>query len=884
MSASMNPFEHDIVPSTTRSNDVAQSDIGGKARNLLLLREAGFDIPDWWVVSSRVFDNAIQPVRQTIVDLLKQTSFDDVADIDRATEAIRELVLTLRPPEEILHQLRAYLARDARAKTFAVRSSVRDEDGAKHSFAGLMESFLNQRSEDLRQCIPQVWASAFSSRALAYRWKKGIDLRGISAAVVIQEMIPAKSAGVLFTHEPNNLQETCIITAAIGLGEGVTSDIVDTDTYQVGWHSSSIRKQISRKTTKVAGRDEGGTAPEAVSPEAQQLAVLSDDQIHALCKLAIQASAAFGAPLDIEWAFDDEDRCWFLQARPIVPAERPRQVRIWDNANIVESYPGLTLPLTFSFAREHYERTFRQLALTAFRLRHSYWERHPVFRNLFGLIHGRVYLNLLSWYQMLSFLPGFKQRKSAWDQMFGIEGQLDPARAPLSLVDHAGVVVVVAKTLLTVKSGNRNFEQWFQPIYDRFKSNDLASLDECELAETYQQLAAAITKRWHLTLRNDFCAMTYYDWLQKLCRRWASDENPNLHNDLLRGQTHIESVAPSRSIDRLADMLKGHDGYNTLVSLKDESTILARIREDNSFSEFKHAFDLHIDRFGDRSVEELKLEVPSFREQPERVIEMIMGRVNATQTIDQIEARAKGARRQSELSVRRYIRNPLKRAMLKLVLSNARRALANRESMRLARGRVYGLVRRIFGNLGVQLEKKGFLESSRDIFYLTVGEIMDFINGTAATEDMRATVKLRRDEYASFEKLEPPGRFQTTGLVYDNVPTVTMAGEDDSNEATGIGCSSGTASGAARIIRDPANAVIKEGDIIVARSTDPAWVYLMTACRGIVVERGSVLSHTSIIGRELGIPTIVGVAGATERIPEQATVTIDGQTGRVQWR
>lgn len=876
-------FAHSIIPSTTQSALTAGEVVGGKARNLLRLREAGFDIPDWWVVSSHVFDSAINPVRQKIAELLDRTDFDDVVDIDRTAGTIRDTILTLSFPPDVLHHLQTLLMRGGEKRAFAIRSSILDEDGAKHSFAGLMESFLNQGINDIQESILQVWASAFSSRALSYRWKKGIDIRNISAAVIVQEMVPAKSAGVLFTHDPNDLQETCVITATIGLGEGVTSDFSDTDTYRVDWHTSSIERPATNKTPKVNESSEVASTSGVATSSATPPAVLTDQEIRQLRDLGTRASAVFYTPLDIEWAFDRYGKCWLLQARPIIPPERPGYLRVWDNANIVESYPGLTLPLTFSFARGHYERTFRQLALTAFRLNHSYWERHPVFKNLFGLINGRVYLNLLNWYQMLSFLPGFKQRKLAWDQMFGIDRQLNPPRTQLSLIDYASVAGVVVKTLMTVKKAKRRFDLWFQPLYEKYKSIELDKLNESELLDVYEQLTAEITERWYLTLSNDFCAMTYYDWLQTLCCRWAPD-HPNLHNDLLQGQTLIESVAPSRSIDQLAGMFTQHKEHQALNSLQDSAAIWGRIQSDDSFGTLRNALQLHIEMFGDRSVEELKLEVPSFREEPERLIDIIKRRVHTTQTIDDIEGRAKTARLQHELVMRQAIRNPLKRFGLQLVLANARSALANRESMRLARGRVYGLVRRIFSQIGERLVVKGLLDSRRDIFYLTVDEVTDYINGSTVTQDLRATVRLRRDEYESFENHEPPSRFQTRGLVYENVPVMAATTTGEPNQAMGIGCSSGIASGVARIVREAANVIINEGDIIVARSTDPAWVYLMTACKGIVVERGSVLSHTSIIGRELGIPTVVGVADATDRIPDKAAITINGESGLVQWQ
>lgn len=883
MNPAMQNSESFIIPSTIRSDQVTVTDIGGKAWNLLKLHEAGFAVPQWWAVSTNLYDSVISSHYQMINDLLDQTAFTNNEDVERTATRIRDVFLKVDIPEEFCHELDKTMGKTGGVGMYAVRSSVRDEDSAGHSFAGLMESFLNQRPEDLPDCIRRVWISAYSARALSYRRQKAISIRNISAAVVIQEMIMAKAAGVLFTRDPGNRQKTCIISAAYGLGEGVTSDLSDTDTYRFEWNSGSISRQVSRKKHLVIARCEGGTNIKELEPMAQESAVLSNDQIRELGELAVRAEAIFQTPLDIEWAFDSEGKCWVLQARPIVFTESVHWAQIWDNANIVESYPGLTLPLTFSFACELYGRTFRELALTTFKSGRLRWERHPVFRELFGLIDGRVYLNLLNWYQMLSLLPGFQNRKKAWDQMFGISKEITPPRTHLSLIESTCVLAVVVKTLLTVQLTRHRFDEWFYQLYGKFMSLKLEEMNENKLVETYQQFISRITERWYFILRNDFCAMTYYDWLEKLCRHWVPDDHHNLHNDLLRGQTNIESIAPSRSIDHLAHLFKEREDYRALISMADNAKIWKKIHSEENFTMLKHALHKHVNDFGDRSAEELKLEIPSFREKPERVLGLIKNRIHITTTIDEIEDQSMHARLLSELVMRQKIGNPIKRAVLHFVLANARRSLANRESMRLARGRVYGIVRRIFNRIGMLFEEKDLIDSRRDIFYLTVGEISDFIHGSAVTQDLRAIIEIRRAEYVSFKSHEPPSRFQTFGLAYQSVPSVAAMETNDTNTAVGIGCSSGKATGIARIIRDPGKANVKAGEIIVACSTDPAWVYLMTVCKGIVVERGSVLSHTAIIGRELGIPTIVGVPEATKRIPNKATITINGQTGHVQW-
>jgi len=450
-------------------------------------------------------------------------------------------------------------------------------------------------------------------------------------------------------------------------------------------------------------------------------------------------------------------------------------------------------------------------------------------------------------------------------------------------IDYLGALALMTKALLSVAGGRREFDNWFEPLYQRYAVIDLTALNEDELLAKYEELSTLISQRWHMTLRNDFCAMTFYEWLKTLCQRWAPGSGPNLHNDLLRGQTLVESVAPSRSIDVLADMFSRHPAFTEISPPLDNEAIWHRILSDDRCIELKTALHLHIEKFGDRCVEELKLEVPGFREQPDRLIGIILERIKSGSSITEIESQASQAREVSERRLHNALRNPLKHAMLRYVMRNARRSLANRESMRLARARLYGLVRRIFRQMATRLVAKHLISSQEDIFYLTVGEITDLINGASPTRDLNALTNLRRADYAQFALEEPPSRFVTYGL--QSHPLSQMASPTDAsgNTAVGTGCSTGIASGKARIIHDPATATVENGDIIVAHSTDPAWVYLMTACRAIVVERGSTLSHTSIIGRELGIPTVVGVQNATRRIPDGSIVTVDGETGKIKW-
>jgi len=180
--------------------------------------------------------------------------------------------------------------------------------------------------------------------------------------------------------------------------------------------------------------------------------------------------------------------------------------------------------------------------------------------------------------------------------------------------------------------------------------------------------------------------------------------------------------------------------------------------------------------------------------------------------------------------------------------------------------------------------EKGLLESNADLYYLTVDEVFGFVQGTAVTKNLKALVKIRKAEYAAYAQRIPKERIQTKGIPYLNSFYDVEPGNGNGKRLKGIGCSSGIAEGKVTVVFNPHNAIGNNNHILVARSTDPGWVFLMISSKGIVVEKGSVLSHTAIIGRELGIPTIVGVKDATRIIPDGAHIFINGSSGEIRWQ
>jgi len=863
--------------------------VGGKAWNLFRLRALGYEMPCWCVVSSRVFETTRKPHAGSIKRILAGIDFTDQAALEEGASRIGELVLHSRFPGRFSEELDQMLEEAFSEQTFfSVRSSVVGEDSAEHSFAGQMDSFLHVPRARIPEAIRKVWASAYSGRALVYRKRKGMSLTDVSSAVIVQEMVGAVAAGVLFTRDPETRAKTSVISAGYGLGEGIVANKVSSDTYRMDRDGNVISREVTVKDHRIVSNgQEGGTRLDPVPSEMRTREVLTRVQLEQLQEISLEAESRFGAPQDIEWAFDGAGRLFILQTRPIVftrGAARAPRSRIWDNSNIVESYPGLTLPLTFSFARGAYESTFRNAALGFLLFRRPVKKRLDIFKNMIGLLDGRVYYNLLNWYEMLSYLPGSKQHRESWDQMIGVTRKIDSPLERLAPINRLYAGFKASWKLLTVERTARKFFAGFEPVYAGVEGLDFSAATESDLAETYESFTRELAEHWHLTLDNDFSAMTYYNALEKLCERWGLNGYPNVHNDLLCGEPAIESVAPVRSLVRLAELFQSDRAYRELISENDDTSAWSEIESNAGYAPLKTALETHLKLFGDRSLEELKLEAPSFRQHPESVIGLVRNYLRLRVSVEDMERREQDIRGRAEQFVRQNLKNPLQRLFIRFVLRNARTAIASRENMRFARSRVFGVIKRLFQRIGEIFVARGLLDAASDVHYLTVEEILGFVQGAAVTQDLRALVKIRQADYAAFALRTPAERIETVGIPYGGFIAETYSPEEGTNCARGIGCSSGVAKGEARVILDPQAHMRSEERILVAKSTDPAWVFLMVSARGIVVEKGSVLSHTAIIGRELGIPTIVGVKDATRRIPDGAELSINGSTGEAWWQ
>ena len=306
----------------------------------------------------------------------------------------------------------------------------------------------------------------------------------------------------------------------------------------------------------------------------------------------------------------------------------------------------------------------------------------------------------------------------------------------------------------------------------------------------------------------------------------------------------------------------------------------------DSLPELANEYRAYLEKFADRCLEELKLESATLRDDPLPLLRSI-GHL-ARQVRSEKQTRASDdwqPRHRAEERVSEVLRgHPVRRLVFAWVLKQARARVRDRENLRFERTRVFGRVRLIFRELGRRFHALDLLEEPRDIFYLEVEEALGFVTGTATTTDLKGLTCLRKAEYARFRTLAAPAdRFETRGIVNHGQ---SFAGEtrqepQDGETRRGTGCCPGVVRGPVRVVTDPQGAEIGAGEILVARRTDPGWIMLFPASAGVLVEHGSLLSHSAIVARELGIPAIVGLNDATRWLRDGDWVEMNGSSGVV---
>lgn len=868
--------------------------LGGKALALLRSEQAGLPVPGWFVIGPSAFAASLTQ--------------EQARALGSGPEALRESLLSLKPSEEIQREIEAALrdlAPDGRH--FAVRSSAVDEDGFEHSFAGQFDTFLFVEAKDILSKVAAVWRSGFSGRVLEYRRQRGLMESKLTVpAVLVQRMVNADVSGVAFSADPvSGRRSLSIVSAVPGMGTALVGGEAAADVFKVDRSGSIAERAVARKNMMhvfdPAAR-EGVSAMPLGHAESLQPA-LTDEQAVAVAKLARRAAGVFGRPQDIEWAIEDK-QIFLLQSRPITTlshlADPEGALNLWDNSNITESYNGVTTPLTFSFARYVYQGVYRQFCVIMSVPRSKIAANERTFARMLGLIQGRIYYNLLNWYRVLALLPGFTLNRRFMEQMMGVRESLaDELASELTLEASARdrimdglrsvrTVFGLLKNYFTLDAQIKRFhvrlDQALAPPHPEF-----ADMHLDELIAHYHKLEEQLLSRWDAPLVNDFFAMMLHGAFRKAASRWCGDADGTLANDAIRGAGNIISLEPAARVREMARVAAANPELATALR---EAPVAQAVRLLHRYPEFATLYEAYLAKFGDRCLEELKLESETLHENPL----VLLRNVGEVSRAEAVAGPPVAGTRQPEISpgtqaeekMRAALAgSPIRRRTLFWLMRQTRKRVGNRENLRFERTRLFGTVRRLFLEVGKRLQSIACLEQARDIFYLELGEILAFHDGTASTANLRALVGVRKQEFSGYrEAAAPADRFATRGPVghaqahpaTDTKRTSAGSGE----ERKGLGCCPGIVRGPVCVVRDPRQARLPLGCILVADHTDPGWIMLFPSAKGLLVERGSLLSHSAIVARELGIPAVISVPGLLDWLRDGDEVELDGGAGMVR--
>ncbi len=808
----------------------AARDVGGKAAALMRLAAAGFNVPGFLV---------IRP------------------------DAFNARGMTAKVKRELQSRLS-----DLGPGPYAARSSALDEDGDLHSHAGQFLSVLNQSADELPAACFAVFKSGLAETVASYRKSRGLGGEETAPAVIVQQMVKARCAGVAFTADPvSGRRDRLIISAIEGTGDRLVGGEENGETYVVDRGSGTCL--------------EGG-----------ENSLLSDKDLAALTALAHKIEAASDGPQDIEWAFEGM-RLFLLQSRPITTVLRPEAIAdthltVFDNSNIVESYPGLVSPLTYSFAQYVYARVYRAFVRLIGVSEATIGGNAAVFDNMLARIDGRVYYNLGNWYRALALLPGFAANRSRMETMMGVDEPLpDELAASIGTVRSGGLDrvletgriakmgVLLAFEALRLKRTMRRFQQRLDAVLEK-PVETLDRLPLSALAAEYRHIEASLLDRWDAPLVNDFLCMKAFSASRDLLERWAGRQGLELHNDVMIGQGDIVSAEPAQRIAAMGTLLAKHPRLRERLEKGDGSTLAEVPRIESAVAEY-------LAKFSDRCTEELKLESVTLDRDPVPLYRAMAAAALTKGTRLKDAETGKAADLDTVFKGR-----PIRRFVVRMVLGWAKARVRDRENLRFERTRIFGRARRLFRAIGSQFHALGLIENTDDVFYLTVQEIFGAVEGFGVSADLASIIAIRKAEMEAAEaRPDPDPRLLVRGAaIATREPAVPAQQEptDKTLERTGTGCSAGKVTAVARVITDPRKQSLKPGEILVARHTDPGWIAVFSNASAIVVERGSLLSHSAIVARELGIPCVVGLKGAMQWVEDGETIEVDGATGVVRRR
>jgi pyruvate,water dikinase len=877
---------------------------GGKAASLGELTDAGLPVPGGFCITTEAYRRAagIPEVGDLLQQLAGVSRADNRTLVLALAERIRSAVQTAPVPAAVQAAVQeAYVALGPRVPV-AVRSSATAEDLPFASFAGQQDTYLNVVGVDaVLEAMRRCWASLWTNRAVEYRSANGIDHADVHIAVVVQQMVDAVVAGVMFTANPvTGRRGETVIDASPGLGEAVVSGAVNPDRFVVDAASGTIsERRLGDKLLTIRALPGGGTERlEGITPDAGFS--LTDEQVLALVALGRRVEAHYGSPQDTEWAMDPRGNLWLTQSRPITtlyplptdrtPADGPR---VYFCISLAQGLVRPLTPMGLSGLRVFSASVVGQIGTPV---------ADPVagapafveagqrpFIDVTGFLRGRIGHKLFP--RVLDVMEARSAvvlRELSADPRFAVAStsRLPFVRRAVRVAVRHRVPVRFLRAVLNPEGARRRVDRFGEQLAARLTVSASATADE--RLDDVERVLLQEPPRVMGTVAP--VAAAGFAMLGMAGKLLDGMRQPGDLETVMRGLPHNVTTEMDLRLWKLASRVRADRSDDGAVArlLREQplEELTRRYRRGELPPVVQTGVAEILSRYGHRAVAEIDLGLPRWADDPTYIFGVLVNYLHLDDPalapdaqFDRAAAAAEQTRQRLVAAARR--RSRLRGGLVALGLSRARALAGLRELPKYDLVLVLAHARRQLAAVGAEMAAVGRLADRDDVFFLTLREARQ-LRGT----DLRDVVSTRRQAYAlELRRRRVPRVLLSDGTEPEAVAAVAAviqgAAADGDGALIGTPASGGTVTGVARVVLDPVGAQLQPGQILVAPSTDPGWTPLFLTAGGLVMEMGGANSHGAVVAREYGIPAVVGVPDATHRIRDGEPITVNGSAGTV---
>jgi len=838
--------------------------VGGKGMSLAKLVRAGIPVPDGFHVTTEAYRQfvAANDLQTRILAALKDVDVSLPATLDTASgtigrffaeaviqieikNAIENAYAKLRP-QTIDDRPLSVVRGPSSAPSVAVRSSATAEDLPGASFAGQQDTYLNIRGADaVLDAVKKCWASLWTARAIAYRARQNIAPDSVALAVVVQELVFADAAGIMFTANPvDGERGEAVINAAWGLGEAIVSGAVTPDTVTVNKKKGKvIRREIAEKLLMTV-RTESGVSESPVPDHLKKKEVLTKRQALELVRYGTQIESLYEMPMDIEWTLAN-GKFAIVQARPItsLPPEWKRvDPRVtYARGSFAEFVPDAVSPLFATLgipiAKE-----------STLKLMNDVLEKEIPDCYHFDVINGYVYVGVpMTWEVMIPFLGAtFKMSKFLKTSNERWKAACDKLRAESKRWSETDLSALTSAQAL---DGARGIFRLTAEAYNVAQSGTIPNASSSEIS---------------------FCK--FYNALVK--RKSDPDGTTllfGLENQPLRAEKSLFDIATwLRGQPDLAEIVKQKSG--------DEVVKMMASSDSSAWNEFRSRFDAYLKDFG-HAIYDLDFARSLPVEEPAPLADAIKAYLAGTGSNPYERQREADARREKTIAEMTQRLDPLRRKWFLKLLKWAMDTVPMREDSIADLGLGYPQIRRVFGELGRRFTERNAIESAQEVYWLQADELDALaakLDKAEALENQVEKINERKAQWQAHRRLTPPPFIPKDSWF----SLFIHSGEQHGDTLKGFGASAGKVTAKACVMLGPEDFnKMKSGDVLVAVTTTPAWTPLFTMASAVVTDIGGPLSHSSIVAREYGIPAALATGNGTRRIQDGQMITVDGGAG-----